>query len=133
MNLPADASKDQSNCPPDYYRRNNGMLHQLQPEQPVNEVKPLSDDELRLMARDKLSALLQSLDAKSNPSLVLAVAREVMDRIEGKPMQRIKQDTTVSFDLKANSALLNRFREKLGVKDTIVIDGTTGSSGDNAR
>lgn len=29
MNLPADASEDQSNCPPDYYRRSNGMLHQL--------------------------------------------------------------------------------------------------------
>ena len=24
--LPADASDDQENCPPDYYRRNNGML-----------------------------------------------------------------------------------------------------------
>lgn len=50
-----------------------------------------------------------------------------LDRVEGKPMQRIKQDTTVSFDLKANSALLNRFKDRLGVKEQIVIEGTTGS------
>lgn len=45
-----------------------------------------------------------------------------LDRKQGKPVQSIKQDTTVSFDLKANTALLNRFAQKMGVKDTIVID-----------
>lgn len=51
----------------------------------------LTDDELRLMAREKLSELLQSIDARAAPSLLLSVAREVMDRIEGKPTQRIEQ------------------------------------------
>ncbi len=35
MNLPSDASSDQSNVPEGYYRRSNGMLHQ-RGEQPAN-------------------------------------------------------------------------------------------------
>ncbi len=54
-------------------------------------VMPMTDDELRAMAKDKLSALLQSIDAKQSPSLLLSVAREVLDRLEGKPTQRIEQ------------------------------------------
>lgn len=58
----------------------------------VGYIKPnMTDDELRLMAREKLSELLQSIDAAKQPSLLLTVAREVMDRIEGKPTQRIEQ------------------------------------------
>lgn len=92
MNLPSDASTDQDNCPPDYYRRSNGMLHQI-PSKVDSIAAPLSltDEELRTMARDKLSALLQSIDAKQSPSLLLSVAREVLDRLEGKPTQRIEQ------------------------------------------
>ncbi len=118
MNLPVDASNDQSNCPPDYYRRSNGMLHQIPANNSVEPstdidltrleqmsreellgvvkrsngiVEALNDDQLRAMAKDKLSALLQSIDAKSSPSLLLSVAREVLDRLEGKPTQRIEQ------------------------------------------
>jgi hypothetical protein len=95
MNLPADASTDQSNCPPDYYRRNNGMLHQLDASQARGEVKEftpnLTDAELITMSRERLSALLQSIDYKIAPSLLLSVIRETMDRIDGKPTQRIEQ------------------------------------------
>ncbi len=51
----------------------------------------LTDDQLKTMAREKLSELLQGIDARTSPSLLLSVAREVMDRIEGKPTQRIEQ------------------------------------------
>ena len=89
MNLPADASLDQSNVPADYYRNAGGMLHQL----PKSEVatRNLSDDELRKMAKEKLSVLLQGIDPLASPSLLLSVAREVLDRLEGKATQRIEQ------------------------------------------
>lgn len=62
-------------------------------QQPATESFPnLSDDDLRHLAREKLSTLLQSLDPKTSPSLLLSVARELLDRIEGKPTQRIVQD-----------------------------------------
>lgn len=54
-------------------------------------VRDLTDDQLRQMAREKLSELLQAIDAKTAPSLLLSVAREVLDRLEGKPTQRIEQ------------------------------------------
>ncbi len=65
------------------------------PQKPLEartEIKPfvpdMSDDELRKLAREKLSAILQGMDHNTTPSLLLNVVREVMDRIEGKPMQR---------------------------------------------
>lgn len=51
----------------------------------------LSDEELRTMAREKLSELLQAIDARTAPSLLLSVVREVLDRLEGRPTQRIEQ------------------------------------------
>lgn len=62
----------------------------------------LTDDELRTMAKEKLSALLQSIDAKKSPSLLLSVAREVLDRLEGKPTQRIEQKVEHSSKSNAN-------------------------------
>lgn len=71
------------------------------------ETRPnLTDDELRAMAREKLSQLLQSIDAAKQPSLLLSVAREVMDRIEGKPTQRIEQKVEHSSNL-ASSEMTN--------------------------
>lgn len=58
-------------------------------------IEGLGDDELRKMAREKLSELLQAMDAKTSPSLLLSVAREIMDRLDGKPTQAVKVDTTV--------------------------------------
>jgi hypothetical protein len=59
MNLPADASDDQSNCPPDYYRRKNGMLHQI----PVIDAVAASNapDLSRLgdMSREELITLIK--------------------------------------------------------------------------
>ncbi len=54
------------------------------------------------MAKEKLSALLQTVDPKTQPSLLLSVAREVLDRLEGKPMQRVKQEIEHSRKGEAN-------------------------------
>ncbi len=104
MNLPKDASSDQSNCPPDYYRRSNGMLHQLGND--IATIPGLTDDDLRKLAREGLSTLLQSIDAKTSPSLFLSVVRETMDRLEGKPTQRIEQKIEHTGKL-ASSELTN--------------------------
>lgn len=61
-------------------------------QSPVNAIADgLTDDELRTMAREKLSTLLQTISNQSHPSLLLSVCREVMDRIDGKATQRIEQ------------------------------------------
>jgi hypothetical protein len=60
MNLPADASTDQENCPPDYYRRNNGMLHQIPKDSaPIAIADSPTPSELALL--DTLPPKLQSL------------------------------------------------------------------------
>jgi len=74
--------------PANYTMKGNSQVKQVI-DMPVT--RNLSDDDLRTMAREKLSSLLQSIDPRTAPSLLLSVAREVMDRIEGKPTQRIEQ------------------------------------------
>ena len=93
MNLPADASNDQTNCPDGYYRRNNGMVVQ-KPEQTgpvaVREFVPdLTDDELRKLAREKLSEALQAIDPQTQPELTRKLAAEVKDRLDGRPVQAV--------------------------------------------
>lgn len=61
MNLPADAAQDQSNCPPDYYRRSNGMLHQIPADNaPVASETP---DLTRLdeMSREELITFIKTV------------------------------------------------------------------------
>lgn len=53
--------------------------------------KDMTDEDLKKLAKEKLSYLLQGVDAETSPSLLLSVCREIMDRIEGKPTQRIEQ------------------------------------------
>lgn len=125
MNLPADASQDQNNCPLDYYRRNNGMLHQL----PVNEVETRSNEltpaqfsALDAMSKDELIALvqrvsgamwgyaLQTKDEKrealrlkvyaiamgsAQDAVTLKAANDWLDRDEGKATQRVQLQAQV--------------------------------------
>lgn len=66
--LPADASSDQSNCPPDYYRRSNGMLHQITINTAPNVGQsPLTAAELAKLSemdREGLLSLIRLCDAK---------------------------------------------------------------------
>lgn len=109
--------------PANYTMKRNPPKREV--NQPLIEVDAANTEAVRSMVWDKLVAIAATLPATAQ---ALPVLREIMDRLEGKPMQRIKQDTTVSFDLKANSALLNRFKDRLGVKDTIVIEQTTSGN-----
>lgn len=95
-----------------------GFMKERVSEIPANErddetstrpvIRPnLTDDELRTMAREKLSELLQAIDANKHPSLLLSVLRETMDRIEGRPTQRIEQKVEHSSKL-ASSELTNQ-------------------------
>ena len=52
-------------------------------------IPDLTDDQLRQMSREKLSELLQTMDSKTSPSLLLSVIRETMDRLDGKPTQSV--------------------------------------------
>ncbi len=63
MNLPSDASTDQSNVPQDYYRRTNGMLHQIQAttaqQSPSDAIDPETLSSLQTMPKDALISLIQ--------------------------------------------------------------------------
>ncbi len=157
--LPTDASEDQANCPPDYYRRNNGMLVEKPKQDPIGSDSNAIDAQtlatLHSMDNNALVSLITRIggamwgiglmnETQTAEAMLLRLAIDGLtskdariardninawlDRKQGKPLQSIKQDTTVSFDLKANSALLNRFAAKLGTKEPIVIDNTTDSS-----
>ena len=55
----------------------------------------LTDDELRKLAREKLSKALQAIDAVSQPEMTRKLCAELMDRLDGKPGQAITMDATV--------------------------------------
>ncbi len=55
----------------------------------------LTDDELRTLAREKLSQALQAIDPTSQPELTRKLCAEVKDRLDGKPMQAMSLDATV--------------------------------------
>src|SRR3954469_5478002 len=61
--LPKDASDDQTNCPPDYYRRNNGMLHQIPTQEaitaPPDAISPETLAILQNMPKEALISLIQ--------------------------------------------------------------------------
>lgn len=117
MNLPLDASIDQSNCPPDYYRRTNGMLHQIPSIEPVEPSDTITAETLSIlheMDKDALVSLVMRmarqcglvanmseeeirqafLDRMAHIGLTGKTAEALnamerrMDRSEGKPMQR---------------------------------------------
>ena len=70
MNLPADASQDQSNCPQGYYRRSNGMLHQ------IGETKATPSDTCQhCQRRDPTSEEVAKLEAMDRVELVALVRR----------------------------------------------------------
>lgn len=82
---------------------------------------------LDTLAHTALKPIAAGLNMRADIQSRMAAIDKWLDRTRGKPVQSIKQDTTVSFDLQANTALLNRFAQKMGVKDTIVIENTTSS------
>lgn len=58
-------------------------------------VADMTDDELRKLAREKLSKALQAIDAVNQPEMTRKLCAELMDRLDGKPGQAITMDATV--------------------------------------
>ncbi len=100
MNLPEDAALDQSNCPPGYYRRSNGMLHQIPQQMPLAAPKAfvpdMSDDELIKLSREQLSKALQHVDAALQPEMTRKLCAEVYDRLIGKATQKVETKSLVA-------------------------------------
>ena len=111
MNLPNDASADQSNCPDGYYRRSNGMVMQIPAIQQAQQSSPAVDindsGALKALAMETLVEIVQT--APRNVSLVGAI-RELIDRIDGKAPQSVsmtvKQDNASKLSDDQLAALL---------------------------
>ncbi len=114
MILPSDAADDQSNCPPDYYRRSNGMLHQI-PTETAPQSPEIDAKALEGMTRDQLLALVKKMPgwpvalmtkAEQAEAIITRFAiealdpnskqwqpagQQVLDRTQGKAIQRVDQ------------------------------------------
>lgn len=82
----------------------------------------LSKEEKKERLRLKVYAIAMG---SGQDAITLKAANDWLDREEGKATQRIQQETTVSFDLKANPAIVDRFRQRLGGGEAVVIDSVT--------
>ena len=125
-----------ANFPDDVHPFKNFTPRKNPPKQsPPNSVSPnsvvpidVNDIEaVKAMVWEKLVTIAHTMPACDK---ALPILREIMDRIDGKPVQKVKQDTTITYDLKANEALLNRFKDRIGGKDPIVIDQSTSGTND---
>ncbi len=70
------------------------------PQTPLAAVKAfvpdLTDDELRKLAREKLSEALQAIDAVEQPGMTLKLCAEVKDRLDGRPTQAMTVDQNLN-------------------------------------
>lgn len=57
------------------------------PAEPLT-IPSLSDDDLRSIAREKLSQAIQTIDPVKQPELTRKLCAELMDRLDGKPVQK---------------------------------------------
>lgn len=55
----------------------------------------LTDDQLRKLAREKLSQALQAIDPTKQPELTRKLCAELMDRLDGKPGQSVTLDANI--------------------------------------
>lgn len=89
-----------ANYPPELHPANYEMKRNRQkPSEPHSEAKPLipdmTNDELRKLAREKLSMALQAVDPLEQPEMTRKLCAELMDRLDGKPMQQQVLDMTM--------------------------------------
>ncbi len=86
----------------------------------------MTDDDLRKLAREKLSEALQAIDPRDEPELTRRLCAEVKDRLDGKPGQAVTIDQTLRhITLNANVQFIPARSEKLiidGVGNTQVIE-----------
>ncbi len=79
-------------------------------------IPDMTDDDLRKLARERLSEVLQSVKGTSQPDLTIRAVNAVLDRLDGKPVANVKVDNTFQMlvsNVKADDALLARVRRDL--------------------
>lgn len=104
----------------------NFTPRQNTPSIPAGGIKPviipdLTDNELRKLAREKLSAAIQAVDAIDQPELTRRLCAELMDRLDGKPGQAI------TMDAKMQVVTVNANIEFIPVKRDKVIQGAVSN------
>lgn len=110
-----------NDIPDGYFRADNGMLKIAKGATPAKVVDDMNDDELRALTRKKLIGLLESDDTKGGT--LLAVCREVLDRIDGKPIARteasldVRQVTLEVKALVAQDELIDKLLKLSGPND----------------
>lgn len=81
-------------------------------------IPDMDDDQLRKLAREKLSMALQAIDPVKQPELTKKLSAEVKDRLDGKPAQSITSTvhSTVAMlvaNVKTDDMLLARIKQDL--------------------
>lgn len=87
------------NFPPEIHPANYAMKGNRPKERQETRVflPDLTDDQLRKLAREKLSEALQAIDAVQQPELTRKLCAEVKDRLDGKPAQSLQLDANVNM------------------------------------
>lgn len=111
MNLPADASLDQSNTPDGYYRRSNGMLHQITTQSP-QEAPNLS--RLDAMSLAELKTLVRRLACQCG--MVAGMSKEetaqaMMDELASIAL-RPGIGTQLRSDINARIAAIDKWMDR---------------------
>ena len=86
----------------------------------------MSDDELRSLAREKLSEALQFIDPATQPELTRKLCAEVKDRLDGRPAQQMVIDQ--NLNVVTVNAQISFVKPQPMLDNTgggIVIDGNT--------
>lgn len=79
-------------------------------------IPDMDDNQLRKLAREKLSQALQAIDPVAQPGMTKALCAEVKDRLDGKAVQAINQTSTVAMlvqSVQPDVELLKRIKADL--------------------
>ena len=95
-----------------------------QEQKPAFQFVPnLSDDELRLLTREKLSAALQAIDPVEQPGMTKALCAEMKDRLDGKPGQQVTIDQNLNV-VTVNAQISFVKAQPIVESGTLVIENT---------
>lgn len=118
MDLPSDASSDQSNVPTGYYRRNTGMLHMLSAQSPAFTPQNLTDDELRAldgMSREDLIALVQRMARQCGMVAAMSeeqTAQAMFDTLAHTALRPIAEGGNMRADITARMTAIDKWLDR---------------------
>lgn len=125
MNLPLDASKDQSNCPAGYYRRKDDMLHQI--EGVTKSASDSSPDLSRLdsMTPDELKSLIKRISGARWGEVALMSADERYAAIIDKAAYLALTASDVNEFIKAGTQYMERTKGKVAdrIEQSVSVSG----------